>query len=47
MPLKAISSYKTSDLEHIFDVLEIEREKSKKYKKDDYYKSIMIRCGFV
>ena len=32
MPLKAISSYKTSDLEHIFDVLEIEREKSKKYK---------------
>ena len=47
MPLKAVSSYKTSDLEHIFDVLEIEREKCKKYKKEDYYKCIMIRCGYV
>ena len=47
MPLKAVSTYKISDLEHIFDVLEIEREKGKKYKKEDYYHSIMLRCGFV
>ena len=47
MPLKAVSNYKTSDLEHIFDVLEIEKEEGRKYKKEDYYKSIMLRCGFV
>ena len=47
MPLKSVSNYKTSDLEHIFDVLEIEKEEGKKYKKEDYYKGIMLRCGFV
>jgi hypothetical protein len=47
MPLKAISTYKTAVLEHIFDVLGLEKEKGKKYKKEDYYKSVMLRCGFV
>jgi hypothetical protein len=47
MPLKAVSTYKTADLEHIFDVLGLEKEKGKKYKKEDYYRSVMLRCGFV
>jgi len=47
MPLKAVSNYKTSELEDIFDILEIDREKDKKYKKEDYYHAIMRRCGFV
>jgi len=47
MPLKAVSNYKTSELEDIFDILEIDREKDKKYKKEDYYYAIMRRCGFV
>ena len=45
MPLKAVSNYKTSELEDIFDILEIDREKDKKYKKEDYYHAIMRRCG--
>jgi hypothetical protein len=44
MPLKAVSNYKTSELEDIFDILEIDREKDKKYKKEDYYHAIMRRC---
>jgi len=47
MPLKAVSNYKTSELEDIFDILEIDREKDKKYKKEDYYHAIMRRCEFV
>jgi hypothetical protein len=47
MPLRAVSTYKTADLEHIFDVLGLEKEKGKRYKKEDYYKSVMLRCGFV
>jgi hypothetical protein len=46
-PLKAISTYKTHELEHIFDVLDIEREPDKKYKKIDYYQCIMAKCSSV
>lgn len=44
-PLKAISTYKTHELEHIFDVLGMVREPTKKYKKIDYYQGILEKIG--
>jgi hypothetical protein len=44
-PLKAISTYKTNELEKIFDMLELNREPNKKYKKNDYYQVIMEKIG--
>ena len=47
LPLKAVSNYKTDELEYIFNVLNITREPGKKYKKGDYYAKIMERCGDI
>jgi hypothetical protein len=47
LPLRAVSNYKTDELERIFDILEIDRSTAKKYKKADYYQDIMVRCGFA